>query len=179
MVERCRDAFPVRMMCRLLKVSTSGYYDWRDRKPSPRAQDNARLFRKIVQIHHDSDGVFGSPRVWEDLQYAGETCSLNRVARLMNENDLAGIPAMKQWRKRQSTKRPSHVLNHLERDFTAPEPDIKWVRYYLYSNWRGLALSGGDHRFIQRPGCWLVYESYHGKAISDSSCSDGTLAKAA
>lgn len=132
MVERCRDAFPVRMMCRLLKVSTSGYYDWRDRKPSPRDQDNARLFRKIVQIHHDSDGVFGSPRVWEDLRYAGETCSLNRVARLMKENGLAGIPAMKQWRKRKSTKRPSHVLNHLERDFTASRPDIKWVTDITY-----------------------------------------------
>lgn len=132
MVERCRDAFPVRMMCRLLNASTSGYYDWRDRKPSPRDQDNVRLFRKIVQIHDDSDGVFGSPGVLEDLRYAGETCSLNRVARLMKENDLAGIPAVKQWRKRKSTKRPGHVLNHLKRDFTASEPDIKWVTDITY-----------------------------------------------
>ena len=66
------------------------------------------MFYKIIQIHHDSDGVFGRPRVWEDLRYAGETCSLNRVAGLMKEDGLAGIPAMKQWRKRKPSKKVSH-----------------------------------------------------------------------
>ena len=132
MIERCRDAFPVRMMCRLLKVSHSGYYDWRDRKPSAKAQDDARLSRRISQIHRDSDGVFGSPRIWEELRYEGESCGLNRVARLMQINGLAGIPAVKQWRKRKSTDQPDHVLNHLERDFTAQEPDTKWVTDITY-----------------------------------------------
>jgi len=75
MVERCRDAFPVNMMCRLLKVSTSGYDDWRDRKPNRLQQDNARLTQKIVHLHRRSDGVFGSPRVWEELRYDGDKCS--------------------------------------------------------------------------------------------------------
>ena len=132
MIERCRDTFPINMMCRLLKVSTSGYYDWRGRKPSSRAQDNARLSRKILHIHIDSDGVFGSSRVWEELRYAGETCSLNRVARLMKESHLAGIPAIKKGGKRKPTQRPSHVRNHLERDFTASKPDIKWVTDITY-----------------------------------------------
>ena len=132
MIERCRSAFPIKMMCRLLKVSTSGYYDWRDRKPSSRAQNNARLSRKIFDIHHDSDGVFGSPRVWEELQYAGETCSLNRVARLMKEGNLTGIPSIKKWARRKSSNRPGHVRNHLERDFSSAEPDIKWVTNITY-----------------------------------------------
>lgn len=133
MVERCRDAFPVTMMCRLLKVSTSGYYDWRDRKPSRLQQDNARLTRRIVHLHRSSDGVFGSPRVWEELRYEGESCSLNRVARLMRDNNLMGIPAMKQWRKRQSTQRPTHVLDHIARNFTSAEPNSKWVTDITYS----------------------------------------------
>jgi len=132
MIERCRAAFPVKMMCRLLKVSTSGYYDWRDREPCPRQQDNARLTRKIVQLHRQSDEVFGSPRIWEELRYAGETCSLNRVARLMRDNGIVGIPAIKQWRRCQSTTRPDHVLNHLERDFTAQESNSKWVTDITY-----------------------------------------------
>lgn len=132
MIERCRDTFPVRMMCRLLKVSASGYYDWRTRKPSPRHQDNARLSRKIHQLHQASDGVYGSPRIWEDLQYDGEACSLNRVARLMKANNLAGIPAIKRWRKKQSGPRPESVLNHLERDFKAAQPNVKWVTDITY-----------------------------------------------
>jgi putative transposase len=132
MIERCRDAFPVRMMCRLLKVSASGYYDWRTREPSQRHQDNARLSRRIHQLHQASDGVYGSPRIWEELQYEGEHCSLNRVARLMRSNNLAGIPAVKRWRKKKSGQRPDFVLNHLDRNFTADQPNAKWVTDITY-----------------------------------------------
>jgi len=121
MIQRCREDFPVSMMCQLLKVSTSGYYEWRSRAPSARSQDNARLLRKVRQLHQDSDGVFGSPRIWEDLRYDGETCSLNRVARLMQANAIAGIPARKQWRRRKSNERPGDVINHLNRDFSAAD----------------------------------------------------------
>ena len=132
MIERCRETYPVSMMCRLLKVSTSGYYDWRHRPPSKRTLDNQRLLKKVVALHGDSDGVHGSPRIWEDLRYDGETCSLNRVARLMKDNDIQGIPAARKWRRRKSTQRPESIKNHLERDFTAEEPGAKWVTDITY-----------------------------------------------
>ena len=132
MIERCRDAFPITMMCRLLKVSHSGYYDWRRRQPSNRAQDNSRLLRRIHALHTESDGVFGSPRMVDELRYLGETCSLNRVARLMQSACLAGIPARTQWRKRPSSIRPDHVSNHLQRDFTAQQANTKWVTDITY-----------------------------------------------
>ena len=132
MIERCRETYPVSMMCRQLKVSTSGYYDWRHRPPSKRALDNQRLLKKVVSLHDDSDGVHGSPRIWEDLRYDGETCSLNRVARLMKDNEIQGIPAARKWRRRKSTQRPDAIKNHLERDFTAEEPGAKWVTDITY-----------------------------------------------
>lgn len=132
MIERCRETYPVNMMCRLLKVSSSGYYDWRHRPPSRMALDNQRLLKKVTALHEESDGVHGSPRIWDDLRYDGETCSLNRVARLMRENDIQGIPAARKWRKRQSTQRPDHVKNHLERDFTSDESGTKWVTDITY-----------------------------------------------
>jgi putative transposase len=132
MIERCRGHFPIKMMCRLLKVSTSGYYDWRVREPSQRAQENSRLARQIGQIHQQSDGVFGSPRIWEELRYLGQSCSLNRVARLMKLNGLVGIPAVKQWRRRAPAKRPEHISNHLKRNFSACEPNVKWVSDITY-----------------------------------------------
>ena len=54
MIERCREAFPVRLMCRCLQVSASGYYDWSKRLPSARQHDNARLLRRIRELHTDS-----------------------------------------------------------------------------------------------------------------------------
>ncbi len=123
MIERYRDVFPIKMMCHLLEVSTSGYYAWRNQQLSKRAQDNARLSRKITDIHRQSDGVFGGPRIRNELVYAGERCSLNRVARLMKCHQLVGIPALKQWRNRKSELRPVHMRNHLERDFSATEPN--------------------------------------------------------
>ena len=132
MIERCRDAFPISMMCRLLKVSPSGYYDWRQRKPGPRQRDNTRLLRKIRRLHEESDGVHGSPRIWDDLRYDGETCSLNRVARLMKSDNLRGIPSLRRWKKRKSQQRPDHIINHLKRDFASTQAGTKWVTDITY-----------------------------------------------
>jgi len=125
MIERCRETYPVSMMCRLLKASTSGYYDWRHPPPSRRTLDNERLLKKVVALHTDCDGVHGSPRICEDLRYDGETCSLNRVARLMKDNEIQGIAAARKWRKRKSTERPESIKNQLERDFSAEEPGAR------------------------------------------------------
>jgi putative transposase len=132
MIERCRDAFPVRMMCRCLRVSPSGYYGWRERPASLRQQANQRLLDRIRNLHAESDGVFGSPRMWEELRYLGESCSCNRVARLMKDDGLRGIPQRRSWRKKPSGTRPDHVRNHLARDFSADEPNTKWVTDITY-----------------------------------------------
>lgn len=132
MIERCRDAFPVRMMCRCLNVSSSGYYGWRDRPLSPRAEDNARLKVRIADLHENSDGVMGSPRVLRELRYTGETCGKHRVARLMRDMGLQGIPQRRSWRKKPSTQRPDGIINHLERDFSADEANAKWVTDITY-----------------------------------------------
>ena len=132
MIERCRDSFLVRMMCRCLKVSHSGYYDWRDRPLSARAEDNERLLVRIRSLHADSDGVLDAPRIWDDLRHEGEVCSLNRVARLMQANDLQGIPQKRRWGKKPSGQRPDGIQNHLERDFQADTPNTKWVTDITY-----------------------------------------------
>jgi len=139
MIERCREAYPVRMMCRCLKVSAGGYYDWRGRPPSDRAVDNKRLLDRIEELHTESDGVKGSPRIWEDLRYEGEPVGQNRVARLMREAELQGIPQKRRWRRKPSGSRPAYIRNHLEREFQAEEPNTKWVTDITYirtaENW--------------------------------------------
>ena len=159
-IRRHRDQYPTRLMCRCLRVSSSGYHAWASREPSARAQENARLLGKIQQYYTDSDGVMGAPRMHEALCYAGEGVGLNRVARLMAGAGLAGVPQRRRWRRKPSGVRPTHVRNHLERDFTANEPNTKWVV---------------DITYIRTGEGWLylcaVLDLYSGKVVGWSMSS--------
>ena len=116
------------MMCRCLNVSPSAYYAWEGRSPSHRQIDNARLLGRIREIHEDSRGAIGAPRMHEDLLNEGETISKNRVARLMAAGGLQGWPRRKKrGRRGQPGVPPSVAQNLLERDFTAREPETRWV----------------------------------------------------
>jgi len=132
MIERCREAFPIRLMCRCLDVSAGGYYDWRNRPLSHRAKANQRLLDRIKTIHTESDGVMGAPRIWEELRYAGILCGKNRIARLMRTQGIQGIPQRRRWRKKLSGHRPTGIQNHLDRNFMAEEPNTKWVTDITY-----------------------------------------------
>lgn len=166
MIERCRTAFPIRMMCRCLQVSPSGYYGWVTRSPSARTQENARLLARIRTLHADQDGVVGSPRMWEDLRYAGERCGRHRVARLMRRAGLSGVPQRRRWQKKPSGVRPQGTQNHLGRDFTATAPNTKWVT---------------DITYIRTAEHWLylcvVLDLYSGLVVgwSMSACQDRQL----
>ncbi len=132
MIQRCRQHFPIRMMCRLLRVSPSGYYACQIRPKSRRAQENAELTQAIQRIHAQSDAVYGSPKVWRTLQREGQPCGKHRVARLMKQAGLQGIPAKKRWRGRKAGQRPEGVSNQLARDFSAATPNTKWVTDITY-----------------------------------------------
>lgn len=82
---------------------------------------------RMQEIHADSGGTLGAPRIHEDLLAEGERLSLNRVARLMAAQGLQGWPRKKGRGRKQSSTRPLGIKNHLERNFTALEPDTKWV----------------------------------------------------
>jgi len=115
-------------MCRCLKVSPSGYYAWEQRPPSSRQRDNERLLKRIREIHEDSQGAIGVPRMHEDLTESGESASKNRIARLMRSAGLQGWPRKKKRGKKYSSViPPAEVQNQLQRDFTASEPETKWV----------------------------------------------------
>lgn len=127
------DLFPIGRMCQVLGVSTSGYYAWRQRPVSSRAQANESLKLKIEIIYQVSDGTYGSPRIYQELVEMGDGCSLNRVARLMRQH---GIVA-KQSKKRPvitTVRNPADPVapNLLDRHFQALEPNRKWVADITY-----------------------------------------------
>lgn len=132
-VARHRPIWPVSTMCRVLKVSRSGFHEWLARVPSARQIENDRLTISIRSFFAHSDKTYGSPRIHRDLFDAGESVGMNRVARLMV---LAGLKARLPWRARpvDAGNRPEHPVasNLLERDFEAGSPNVKWVADFTY-----------------------------------------------
>lgn len=127
MIARFREGLSIRMMCRLLRASPNGYYARQRRRPSQRAMENVQLVQEIYAIHTEHAGVYGSLKIWQELRTRGKHCSRHRVARLMKQEGLQGIPLRAHWRNQQSGDRPQDVTNHLAREFGAATPNTKWV----------------------------------------------------
>jgi len=75
-------------MCKVLRLSRSSYYSWKNHKPSNREQENKELEKMIAEIHSKSRGTYGSPRISRELQDLGFPASKPRVARLMKSNGI-------------------------------------------------------------------------------------------
>lgn len=125
--DRCSE-FPVAVCCRALKVSTSGFYEWRHRPVSAREQGDAALTETIREIHRQSRGVYGSPRVHAELRLGlGRRCSRKRVERLMRQ---AGLEGVYRRRSRGCTRRDQSAIPNddlVGRNFSADGPDRLWV----------------------------------------------------
>ena len=119
-------------MCRILSVSRSGFYRWLNRAPSLREQENDQLVDQIRQIHHESHGNYGSPRITDALRQRGYKYNHKRVARLMRVN---GIRSKRQRKFKVTThsrhKRPV-AANLIHRDFGAKRPDRLWTSDITY-----------------------------------------------
>jgi putative transposase len=87
-IEMHKDQYKVVRMCKLLDVSSSGLYIWRERPASPILLESKRLLGLIKESFKASHQTYGSPRVLCDLHELGETCNQKRVARLMRANKL-------------------------------------------------------------------------------------------
>jgi transposase InsO family protein len=133
--ERGGNIWPVRAMCRTLRVSRSGFYDFVRRlgKPGPRAARRAALASKITQAYGDSRGTYGSPRVCQQLRLEGEAVSEKAVAKAMKTLALQGkSPRPRKPRTTDSGHGKPVADNVLARDFVAASPNQKWVADLTY-----------------------------------------------
>ena len=119
-------------MCRVLEIHRSGFYAWLKNPVSRRNGEDERLLEQIRHFWGESDGVYGSPRIFIDLREAGVRCGKNRVAKLMRLN---GITAIARRRRRPGSYAPpqSAPSNILDREFTHDELDTAWVTDITYS----------------------------------------------
>lgn len=127
-----KASYPMRVLCRVLDVSRSGYYAWRSRKPSVRELEDERLRPKVVEAFETGRGAYGSPRVRDELVDQGFEIGRKRVARLMREMGLQGVCP----RKFRATTDSDHdhpiAENVLARNFEATGPNEKWTTDITY-----------------------------------------------
>ena len=156
-------------MCRVLAVSSSGYYKWRDREPSERSQRDRVLLARIKAIHAWSGETYGAPRIHAELQDEGLRIGCKRVARLMAANNLVG-----ETRRRfvittqQGNRRP--YPDHVERAFIAERANQLWVADITYiPTWAGvLYLAAILDVFSRRIVGWAMATHMRAELVEDA-----------
>jgi transposase InsO family protein len=170
MIKGNEDHFPVDMMCRLLLVSRSGYYSWKNRPLSGRDQANQELLAEIKRVFEDEKKRPGSPRISRRLQEEGKSASRHRVAKLMKDNGLRAKAA----KKYKATTNSNHSLpvapNLLEQDFTADAPDQKWVSdiTYIWTEQGWLYLAVVLELYSRRVIGWAIGERMTATLVCDA-----------
>lgn len=133
LIKAHRARFDVSMMCRLLGVSRSGFYDWLDRPPSRRLLQDQELLVPIQQVFAQHKSRYGAFRIWTELLARGVVWGRDRIARLMREHGMVARATPK--RKPQTTDSTHEYQveeNHLNRNFNADEIDRVWLADLTY-----------------------------------------------
>ena len=124
--------FPIAIMCCVFQVPRSGYYAWSKRPGSRRSCENRDLAQEIAEIHRESNGIYGSPKVHRELRRRGKRHGKNRVARLMRKDGLYA----KTKRKFRVTTDSNHsqpvAPNLLDREFNPGRPNQAWASDITY-----------------------------------------------
>ena len=161
----------IKVMCRVLEVSRSGYHAWTRRPLAPRAVEDARLTARIRELHAKRRGVYGSPRIWSDLVLDdGERIGRKRVERLMRQAGLSGLVA-KKWKA--TTIRVPGVRvaeDLLDRNFAAGAPNRCWVADITYlRSWEGwLYLVAVQDLYSRRIVGWAMADHMRAELVTDA-----------
>jgi transposase InsO family protein len=137
------DAYGVKRLCRLLHVSRSGFYRWRQAAPARADREHAdrALSARIAGIHQESGSTYGSPRITAELREEGRPVNHKRVARLMRHHGIVGVHLRKKVRTTVPAPDAAPVPDLLQRNFSAPAPNQKYVGDITY-------LPVGEGRFL-------------------------------
>lgn len=115
------------ILCRVLRVSRSGYYSWLERDPDRRSEADQELLQEIQRVHREHRGHSGALKTWHVLQLQGVACAKHQVARLRQHHDIVA----KRRKRYLATSRSKYnkwlAPNLLRRNFTADQPDRVWV----------------------------------------------------
>jgi putative transposase len=163
LIDVAKKEFPVQRLCKVLGVSQSGYFAWKDRPACRRQRDDMVLLAHVRSAFALSNGTYGSPRMTHELRADGVTIGRRRVARLMRENGLKA----RQKRRFKRTTDSLHAFpvapNLLGQDFTATGPNQKWGAdiSYVWTREGWLYLAVVIDLFARRVVGWAAGDRLH------------------
>ena len=163
--------FPVSLLCRVLGVTRGGYYAWRTRPPSARAIADAELSERIGQIHDQTLGIYGAPRVYAELRLGhGIHVGRRRVARLMRERGIFG--AGRRGGPRTTIRDPARASapDLVDRSFARAEPNRLWVCdiKYVQTGQGFLFLAAVQDVFSRRIVGWSMRDDLRAELVLDA-----------
>ncbi|MDQ3631500.1 MAG: IS3 family transposase [Actinomycetota bacterium] len=162
---------PISLMCELLGVSSSGYYEWARRAPSDRTLSDAWLTEKIREIHAENREVYGAPRVHAELRLRhGVRVGRKRVERLMREANLSGLVARKRGRTTIRVPGVRVADDLVQRQFRPEAPDVLWISDLTYlRTWEGwLYLAAVQDAFSRRIVGWSMADHMRAQLVVDA-----------
>ena len=163
LIDQAKAAFPVHRLCRVLGVSQSGYFAWKDRPASQRQRDDMVLLAPVRSAFALSRGTYGSPRMTRELQEAGLVVGRRRTARLMRDNGLKARQKRRFKRTTDSEHARPVAPNLLEQNFAAVRPDEKWGAdiSYVWTREGWLYLAVIIDLFARRVVGWATSDRLH------------------
>jgi len=169
-IKQHTDEFPVAAMCRFLSVSRSAYYDWLEHSPTAFEKEDAELIEIIKDLFKNSRENYGTRRLKKDLRKKGWHISRRRIARLMRMASLA----CKTKRKFKATTDSKHGLpvapNLLDRQFSAAQPNQKYVGdiTYIHTQEGWLYLAVVIDLYSRQVVGWSMSECMQAKLVNDA-----------
>ena len=162
--------YPIAAMCRVLGVSSSGYYAWLNREPSVRARTDQRLTNRIEEIHQFSRGTYGAPRIHVELQQEDTRVGRKRVARLMCQAGIEGVSRRRGTRTTVRDPQANPPADLVDRNFTASAPNRLWVADITYiPTWAGfLYLAVVFDVFSRRVVGWAMATHMRANLVVDA-----------
>jgi Integrase core domain/HTH-like domain len=171
-VEAEAAQFPVSLLCKTMGVTRQGFYAWRKRPPSVRELADRKLCERIREIHTETEGAYGAPRIYNELRLGdGIAVGKKRVARLMRQLGIKGADG-KRGGPRTTVRDPKRVSapDLVDRDFARAEPNRLWVcdLKYVQTGQGFLFLAVVQDVFSRRIIGWSMRDNLQAELVLDA-----------
>jgi len=170
-IAKHRSVWPVAWLCEALGVSRSGFHAWLGRTPCARSQADEALVPTIRSSFVASARTYGARRVWRDVLETGVSCGLHKIERLMRVNALRARPRRRALPKDDGERATSAIApNVLDRQFTAEQPNRKWIADFTYvwtaEGW--LYVAAVIDLFSRRVVGWSMKAEMNAQLVTDA-----------